>query len=100
MGASVVVTSTNVILSFQCDDRSGIVAAVTSLFAANDYNIVESSQFQDPHSNRFFMRTEYECGKEKAEPNEIREAFEPLATNYGMQWELVPKEQKTVVFAR
>ncbi len=86
--------ASHVILSFQCDDQPGIVAAVTTLFAANGYNIVESSQFQDPKSDRFFMRTEYESAGDETRLDGIEAAFEPLATKYGMQWELVPKGRK------
>lgn len=87
----------HVILSFQCADRPGIVARVTNLFAANGYNIVESSQFQDPASERFFMRTEYECATRDPGLADITAAFGPIASDYGMQWELVPKARRSKV---
>jgi formyltetrahydrofolate deformylase len=44
------------ILNLSCDDRPGIVAAVTTELAAMGANIAESNQFWDRQSNRFFMR--------------------------------------------
>ncbi|RVB52779.1 ACT domain-containing protein, partial [Mesorhizobium sp. M7A.F.Ca.CA.004.06.1.1] len=44
------------ILTLSCEDRPGIVAAVTAELAANGANIAESSQFWDRQTNRFFMR--------------------------------------------
>ena len=37
------VLGSTVVLSLQCDDQPGIVATVTSMFADNGLNIVESS---------------------------------------------------------
>ena len=75
------------ILTFQCDDRAGIVSAVTTVFAERGYNILESSQFQDPTTNRFFMRTVYApAADEKVELQRVVELLEAPAAKYGMQW--------------
>ncbi|WP_029350804.1 MULTISPECIES: formyltetrahydrofolate deformylase [Mesorhizobium] len=44
------------VLTLSCDDRPGIVAAVTTELARIGANIVESNQFWDRQTNRFFMR--------------------------------------------
>ncbi|WP_083639216.1 formyltetrahydrofolate deformylase [Xaviernesmea oryzae] len=44
------------ILTLSCEDRPGIVAAVTTELAAIGANIAESAQFWDRQTNRFFMR--------------------------------------------
>jgi formyltetrahydrofolate deformylase len=44
------------VLRLSCEDRPGIVAAVTSRLAELGTNITESSQYWDKTSNRFFMR--------------------------------------------
>lgn len=85
--------SSGFILSFYCDDRPGIVAGVTSLFAELGYTITESSQFQDPESARFFMRTEYEP-VDSVSSQSLRRRFAELADAYGMVWELVPKAER------
>lgn len=48
------------ILSLSCPDRAGIVAAVSAVLAAHEMNIVESQQFGDAESGRFFMRIGFE----------------------------------------
>jgi formyltetrahydrofolate deformylase len=49
-------TTRDYILNLSCEDRPGIVAAVTTELAATGANIVESNQFWDRSSNQFFMR--------------------------------------------
>ncbi len=44
------------IIRISCDDRPGIVAAVTTALAYRGANILESNQFWDRQSNQFFMR--------------------------------------------
>lgn len=44
------------VLRLWCEDRPGIVAAVTGRLAELGTNITESSQYWDKTSNRFFMR--------------------------------------------
>ena len=47
------------ILKLTCDDQPGIVAAVTTELAARGANIVESNQFWDRQTNRFFLRVAF-----------------------------------------
>ncbi len=49
-------SETSYILRIACDDRPGIVAAVTSALAARNANIIESNQFFDRQTNQFFLR--------------------------------------------
>jgi formyltetrahydrofolate deformylase len=44
------------VITLSCEDRPGIVAAVTTELAAIGANIAESNQFWDRQTNRFFMR--------------------------------------------
>ncbi|AUG55831.1 formyltetrahydrofolate deformylase [Thalassospira marina] len=49
-------SDTSYILRIACDDRPGIVAAVTSALASRNANIIESNQFLDRQTNQFFLR--------------------------------------------
>jgi formyltetrahydrofolate deformylase len=49
-------SSANFVLTLSCDDRPGIVAAVTTELAGLNANIAESNQFWDRETGRFFMR--------------------------------------------
>jgi|TARA_R110000751_G_scaffold64249_13_gene132143 formyltetrahydrofolate deformylase len=50
------VIDTSYILRIACEDRPGIVAAVTSALASRNANIIESNQFWDRQTNHFFLR--------------------------------------------
>jgi len=47
------------VLTLSCPDRPGIVAAVSGLLADRGGNIVESQQYGDPVTGRFFMRVQF-----------------------------------------
>ena len=44
------------VLTLSCEDRPGIVAAITTELFAVGANIAESNQFWDRQTGRFFMR--------------------------------------------
>lgn len=90
--------SSSIILNFYCEDRPGIVAAVTTAFAGKGFTIVESSQFQDPQTHCFFMRTEYrQVEGDALAIEDVRSAFEPIAQQYGMRWGIAEKARKMPV---
>jgi formyltetrahydrofolate deformylase len=75
------------VLTLSCEDRRGIVAAVANSVASQDCNIVESAQYGDPDSGRFFMRVSF------AAPSTVTRAsfergFRPVATGYDFNWQL------------
>ncbi len=69
------------ILTFSCDDRPGIVAAVTAHIFACQGNVLESSQFNDRESGRFFMRMAFLLAGSESD---LRAGFDDLAATYGM----------------
>lgn len=71
------------ILTLSCDDRPGIVSAVTSALAGLGANIVESSQFWDQLSNRFFMRISLDA--RGADKSKIAEAIAPAVGRFEME---------------
>jgi formyltetrahydrofolate deformylase len=74
------------VLRLSCPDRMGIVAGVGSFLFERDCNIVESAQFGDAKSSRFFMRVSFSStGVDLAE---TRRDFAPLADRFAMQWEI------------
>jgi formyltetrahydrofolate deformylase len=50
-------TTTPVVLTISCPDRTGLVAGVTTYLAEAGLFIDETHQFGDPETGRFFMRT-------------------------------------------
>ncbi|RMF07632.1 MAG: formyltetrahydrofolate deformylase [Alphaproteobacteria bacterium] len=76
------------ILTLSCDDKPGIVAAVTTLLHENGGNILEAQQFDDMETGRFFMRVMFNLSDEGGSAEEVREQFHRLAEEYGMDWRI------------
>jgi formyltetrahydrofolate deformylase len=74
------------ILRLSCPDRMGIVAAVAAFLVEHSCNIVESAQFGDADSRRFFMRVNFES--QQVGIDAIRAAFAAVAAAFGMWWEI------------
>ncbi len=87
----------DIILTLSCDDQPGIVADVANLFTLLGFNLRESSQFEDTHTRRFFMRTVFESIEGKKALNDIKTSFQPLAQRYDMHWGIHDKQSKPKV---
>jgi formyltetrahydrofolate deformylase len=84
------------ILTLSCEDRVGVVAAVSGHLARTDGFILDSQQYADLEAQRFFMRVEFK-GAGEAFPGtveELRHGFAPVAEQFGFQWELVPSTSR------
>ena len=79
----------NTVLTLSCPDRLGIVARVASYFAEKAFNIEESSQFEDPETGQFFLRTEFSCPDSDDDVlDSLQQGFSPIADEFGMEWQL------------
>ncbi|GAA5154615.1 formyltetrahydrofolate deformylase [Nocardioides marinquilinus] len=75
------------VLTLSCPDRPGIVHAVSGFLAERGGDIVESQQFGDRLSGRFFMRIDFlVLGDTTAEA--LRSQFVAVAEEFGMDVEL------------
>ena len=75
------------VLLIVCDDRKGIVAAVAKSIASQDCNIVESSQYGDEATGRFFMRIAITCPAGSTKES-FEAAFLPVATAFQLEWRI------------
>ncbi|MEY4619432.1 MAG: hypothetical protein RIS65_604 [Pseudomonadota bacterium] len=75
------------VLLIVCDDRKGIVAAVANSIASQDCNIVESSQYGDEATGRFFMRIAIACPAGSTKES-FEAAFLPVATAFQLEWRI------------
>lgn len=75
------------VLILSCPDRPGIVHAVTGYLVEHGGNIVESQQFGDRLTDRFFMRIGFTTDQ-GYDAGALREAFEPVAVRFAMEYEL------------
>ncbi len=82
------------ILILSCRNRPGIVARVASWLFSQDCNILESQQFDDTISDRFFMRIVFdEAGGPHPLP-ELREGFAAIAQELGMDWSIRDRSER------
>lgn len=78
--------ATRGVLRLSCPDRMGIVAAMGAFLLEHACNIVESAQFGDARSNRFFMRVSFQSARSGIAA--IRAAFAAVGEAFGMAWEI------------
>ena len=77
------------ILTLACPDRPGLVHAVSGFLVDQRANIVESAQFGDPQTERFFMRCRFDLAAAGPDLADVRAGFPAVANPLGMTWDLV-----------
>ena len=75
------------VLTLSCGDRRGIVAAVANSIASQGCNIVESAQYGDPETERFFMRVSFSAPAGMTTET-FAAGFHPVATGFGFDWQI------------
>lgn len=75
---------TSYVLTVACKSTRGIVAAISGYLAETGCNIVDSSQFDDLETGKFFMRISF-ISEQGATMQAITEGFRPVADKFGME---------------
>jgi formyltetrahydrofolate deformylase len=82
-------SSTRYILTLSCNDVKGIVAAVTGFLTEEDGFIIESTQFGDPSTGRFFMRVHFAAGTATPSQQMLEQKFRAsVGDKFAMEWQL------------
>ena len=77
------------ILTLSCRDTVGIVADVSGFLAAHGGFIVDSQQYADLETGRFFMRVAFVSGgPEPLRLEPLRDAFASIGGRHAMEWAL------------
>ncbi|MGH9244913.1 MAG: formyltetrahydrofolate deformylase [Acidimicrobiales bacterium] len=85
------------ILIMSCPDRRGIVYAVAGCLAGRAGNILDSQQFGDRYTGRFFMRVHFAAEDPTISRADLEAAIGELADSFAMTWELHPAGGRTRV---
>jgi formyltetrahydrofolate deformylase len=87
------------VLTLSCQDRPGIVHAVSGFLLERGGNIEEAAQYNDQNTGLFFMRVQFSCGAPLTQ-EELRTQLAQFAAPFGMQWGLHPlaEPMRTVIF--
>ncbi|MCW2782130.1 MAG: formyltetrahydrofolate deformylase [Marmoricola sp.] len=75
------------VLTLVCPDRPGIVHAASGFLIDHGGNIIESAQFGDQITGKFFMRIDFEVAG-PATADDLRASFAAVAEEFEMTYEL------------
>ncbi|NWM24915.1 formyltetrahydrofolate deformylase, partial [Escherichia coli] len=65
----------------------------SGFLAARDGFILDSQQYADLDSGRFFMRVEFKAAGAPFETMALREAFAPVAERFGFDWAMTESDR-------
>jgi formyltetrahydrofolate deformylase len=84
------------ILTLTCADSVGIVAGVSGALAGVDGFILDSQQYADLETGRFFMRLAFMRGGERFPADEagLNAALTPVAERFALDWQLHRADEK------
>ncbi len=82
------------ILTLSCDDRPGLVAAVSGFLAVQNCNILESQQFNDTDDGQFFMRVVFDMLEGAPDAEGLKSAFAKIGDSHRMNWSMRPTNAK------
>ena len=80
------------ILTFTCEDRVGIVAAVTGELAAAGGFILDSQQYADLETGRFFMRVVFKVADDGEA--DLRARLGKVGEAFGLDWAMVAADAR------
>ncbi len=85
------------ILKISCPDRPGIVHAVSQFLFNQTANILDSAQFSDTFTNRFFMRVHFAKTSQELNLQKLQDLFKDIGESFQMDWELFDATSKPKV---
>jgi len=85
------------ILKISCPDRPGIVHAVSQFLFNQTANILDSAQFSDTFTSRFFMRVHFAKTSQELNLQNLQELFKGIGDSFQMDWELFDAASKPKV---
>jgi formyltetrahydrofolate deformylase len=81
------------VLTLDCPNRPGIVAAVATAIFEQGGNILEAQQYDDTQSHRFLARIVLDHPCDALDPAALRSALASVAARFDMRWALRDRAQ-------
>lgn len=82
------------VLTLSCPDKTGIVHAVAAFLHGHGCNIIDSAQYGDPDTGRFFMRVHFESMRPRTTLDQLRKRFGTTAAKFAMVWQMHDMEER------
>lgn len=76
-----------IIFLIQCNDRKGLLAAISQYFYSRGYNILHCQQHSDTRAKRYYMRVELDLADLKTTRKELQSDFARFAEGLELTWE-------------
>lgn len=76
------------VLTLSCQDRAGLVSAVSTFLAHNGQNILDAQQFSDVETGHFFMRVVFAAVDLAVHLPVLQVGFAAIAERFGMDWQM------------
>ena len=83
--------TTAYILTLSCQDRLGLVHAVSGFLLERGANIEEAAQYNDPDTGLFFMRIQFAC--DQTDHDALKAQWADFAQPFNMDWHLHTRSQ-------
>ena len=83
-------------LTLSCQERPGIVSAVSSFLFEHGCDIVEHQQFDDAVRGQLFLRTPFACA-EDTDADRLSAAFRPVAGEFAMTYQVTGNQPQRVL---
>jgi formyltetrahydrofolate deformylase len=88
-------TMQDYIFTLECDERPGILHAVTGALLAHGGDIKELKQFDDQHAQRLFLRIDFSVDEQQdGGIDGLRADFTGIGEEFGATWQLWPQGEK------
>ena len=81
------------VIKVSCSDRKGIIASVTGVLSEQGANILDLTQHTASDVDMFILKGVFEVPA-PFNKDEFEKAFEPVAREYGMTWQLFNSKKK------
>jgi len=87
---------TSYVLTVSCRSTRGIVAAISGYLAEQGCNIIDSSQFDDLDTGKFFMRISF-ISEDGLVLEKLEAGFQPIGEKFGMDWQMHDTDRRMKV---
>jgi formyltetrahydrofolate deformylase len=91
------IDSMTAVLLLSCPDNSGLVARISHFIFERGGNILDLDEHVDPEEGIFFIRLAWDMTNFSISPEDMKDAFLPLAKEFRAEWELHLPGQKRKV---
>src|SRR5215468_10605279 len=81
-------------LLVSCQDRTGLVAALSDFVFRHNGNILDVDQHAEGEGGQFFMRLTWDLDRFQLDPPTMHKGLEVIAKRFDLTWELTVDDRR------